>query len=132
MNIVIAGGRDFNNSKIIYNCLDQCNIREGDIILSGHASGVDTIGEQYAAEHNLQLRLFPAAWKKLGRAAGPIRNEEMAKIADRVIAFWDGESRGTKSMIALAKKYSCFLTVFDYSGQIMDITDKLIQKSKER
>ena len=48
---------------------------------------------------------FPADWDKYGKAAGYKRNEEMARNADALIAFWDGKSRGTKHMIDLAKKY---------------------------
>jgi len=40
----------------------------------------------------------------------------MAKVADRLIAFWDGKSRGTKSMINLAKKHGCEVIVLDYYG----------------
>ena len=58
----------------------------------------------YAADHNLQCELFPADWEHHGKAAGPIRNAEMAEVADALIAFWDGQSRGTKSMIDLAKR----------------------------
>lgn len=43
-----------------------------------------------------RCELHPADWERLGKAAGPIRNEEMAEIADALIAFWDGQSRVTK------------------------------------
>lgn len=74
------------------------------IIISGHASGADSLGEKFAADHNLQCELFPADWEHHGKAAGPIRNAEMAEVTDALIAFWDGQSRGTKSMIDLAKR----------------------------
>ena len=74
------------------------------IILSGHASGADALGENFATDHNLQCELYPADWKRHGKAAGPIRNAEMAEVADALIAFWDGQSHGTKSMIELAKR----------------------------
>lgn len=73
------------------------------IIVSGHAPGADTLGEKFAADHNLLCELHPANWKSHGKAAGPIRNAKMAEIADALIAFWDGQSKGTKSMIELAK-----------------------------
>lgn len=74
------------------------------IIISGHTSGADSLGEKFATDHNLQCELYPADWKRHGKAAGPIRNAEMAKVADALIAFWDGQSHGTKSMIELAKR----------------------------
>jgi len=48
----------------------------------------------------MRVRLFPANWAKHGRSAGMIRNDEIAKYADRCVAFWDGESRGTSDVIA--------------------------------
>jgi hypothetical protein len=48
--------------------------------------------------------VFPADWKTHGKAAGPIRNRQMAKNAEALIALWDGNSRGTKNMIETATK----------------------------
>lgn len=66
-------------------------------------------------KEDLQLNTFPADWNKHGRAAGPIRNEEMAQYADALIAFWDGKSRGTKSMISLATEYSLKIKIHHYT-----------------
>lgn len=115
MNVVIAGGRDFTNIVVAYSCIAEL-VTDNDTIISGHASGADTIGELYAKDHNLKCKLYPADWGKYGRSAGPIRNEQMAKIADKVIVFWDGKSRGTKNMINMTKKHGCELIVFDYHG----------------
>lgn len=64
----------------------------------------NSIGERYAKDNGFRVEKHPADWEKYGRAAGPIRNREMAEISDYVICFWDGKSRGTKSMIDYAKK----------------------------
>lgn len=56
---------------------------------------------------------------KHGKMAGPIRNLEMAKYADGLIAFWDGKSRGTRDMITKAKKERLFLRVVDYNGRLI-------------
>ena len=80
--------------------------KENDIIiLSGCANGADAIGERYAKENGLKVEKYPANWEKYGKSAGPRRNEEMANKCDYVICFWDGNSKGTKSMIDFAKKY---------------------------
>ena len=84
------------------------------IIVSGHASGADSLGEKFAADHNLQCELYPADWDKHGKAAGPIRKAEMAEVADALIAFWDGQSRGTKSMIDLARKKGLQVAIVRY------------------
>ncbi|MBR1697914.1 MAG: DUF2493 domain-containing protein, partial [Anaerovibrio sp.] len=84
------------------------------IIVSGHAPGADTLGERYAHEHGLKCELYPADWNTHGKAAGPIRNAEMANNADALIAFWDGESRGTKNMIETAKAKGLRVAVVKY------------------
>lgn len=64
------------------------------------------MAEQFAKKYNLQCKVYMADWEKYGRRAGPLRNEEMVKVANGVIAFWDNQSRGTKSTINLCKKYN--------------------------
>ncbi len=106
--IVIAGCRDYNNYDQAKVYIDHCIseiIKENDIIIvSGCASGADAIGERYAKENGLEVEKYPADWKTYGRSAGPRRNKQMAEICDFVICFWDGKSRGTKSMIDYARK----------------------------
>ena len=65
---------------------------------------LDALGERFAKEHNLGLKVVPADWKTYGRSAGPRRNEQMARMAGTLIAFWDGKSRGTKNMIDTVKR----------------------------
>ena len=108
--VVIAGCRDYTNYEEAKVYIDFClsNIRKVNdiIIISGCASGADAIGEQYAEENGFKVEKYPANWEKYGRSAGPIRNKQMAEITDYVICFWDGKSKGTKSMIEFAKKYN--------------------------
>ena len=115
IKITVGGCRDFNDSEYIFKCLDEyieelCD--EEIIIISGHCSGVDTAAEKYASLKGFKTMIFPAEWEKYGKAAGPIRNKQMVEAADVVIAFWDGKSRGTKSLIDLAKKSDKNLTIF--------------------
>lgn len=73
-------------------------------MVSGGANGVDLLGEQWACSWGIPVKQFMADWSKHGRAAGPIRNRQMAEYADALIAIWDGQSRGTKSMIRESRK----------------------------
>lgn len=79
--------------------------------------GVDLLGKRYAEEKHIPVRRMPADWNKHGKAAGPIRNEQMAIRADAFIAFWDGQSRGTANMIELAKKHNLKIQVVRYTPQ---------------
>ncbi|KAB0575639.1 uncharacterized protein DUF2493 [Fusobacterium naviforme] len=89
-------------------------------LVSGHARGADTFAEQYAAEKGIQIPVFPAEWKKYGRAAGPIRNRAMLEYAKEetpvVAAFWDGESRGTGNMQKQAKAAGAECHIFSYES----------------
>lgn len=116
--VIIAGTRSFNDYNLLKESCEHL-LRENMekhriIILSGHASGADALGERFAEEHGLKCELHPADWKKHGRAAGPIRNTEMARISDALIAFWDGKSPGTRSMINLARKYGLQVSICRY------------------
>ncbi len=107
--IIIAGGRDFDNfrkleseTRLWLMELGFTDFKQIEVV-SGNARGADMLGERFAHLHRCNLRLFPADWKAHGRAAGPIRNREMADYATHCICFWDGESRGTKNMIDAAE-----------------------------
>ena len=108
--VVIAGCRDYNNydeaKEFIDYCLSRIRKENEIIIVSGGARGADALGERYAKENGFKIELYPAHWEKYGKSAGPKRNEQMAKIADCVICFWDKKSPGTKSMIGFAKEYN--------------------------
>ena len=116
--VIIAGSRGFSNYKLLR---EQCNkyLREkrktsNIIIVSGHARGADTLGEKYAQDEGFALEIYPAQWKKLGKQAGYRRNEQMAEVADALIAFWDGESKGTKHMIDIMNAKSLQVKVVEY------------------
>ena len=108
INVVIGGCRDYGNYQEFCNFVDDCLLEKSKktkiVILSGHCSGTDMMAENYAKEKGYELKIFPARWSKYGTAAGPKRNKEMVEMADEVIAFWDYNSAGTKTLIEYAKK----------------------------
>ena len=115
--VIIAGCRDFTDYELLREKCDYHlqNLRLEDIVIvSGHASGADSLGERYAQDRGFQLETYPADWQAHGRAAGPIRNAKMASVAHALIAFWDGKSRGTKNMIDTVKKHNLQVAVVRY------------------
>ena len=103
--VIIAGTRDFADYGMLCSFADQTLAGIDDVeILSGGARGADALGERYARERRYALKIFPAEWRKWGAAAGPIRNGQMAGYADALIAFWDGQSAGTRDMIRKAEE----------------------------
>jgi len=99
LKLIIAGTRtlDVRETFISEMCL-QFNIDPTEIV-SGNAAGIDVSGENYAFWNSqMPMKLFSADWEHHGRAAGPIRNKQMAEYADALLLIWDGESRGSKNM----------------------------------
>ena len=128
--VIIAGGRDFNDKYLLEDNLMEwildiylkhmhTNEKVSIEIISGNASGADRLGEEFAKEHLYELKLFPANWNKYGRAAGPIRNKQMAEYASQsdkgvLFAFWNGESKGTKNMISIATNLGLDVHIIKY------------------
>lgn len=115
--IIIAGSRGFNNYNYLEYVVDRYFAKfvsdKSDVeIISGTARGADSLGELYAQKHGISLIRLPADWIKYGKSAGYRRNEEMAVLsvsdgcAGVLLAFWDGQSRGTKNMIDIAEKHN--------------------------
>jgi len=105
MRVIIAGSRGITQPSLVLFAVRKAEIKYGITItevVSGHARGVDRLGERYAAERGIRIRVFEAQWKRFGRSAGHIRNRAMAEYADALIALWDGVSRGTSDMISRA------------------------------
>lgn len=116
MKIIIAGSRTFKDYKKLCEICDKIlqDQTKIEIVSGAYYKGADKLGEQYAKERGFNLKKIPADWNKYGKAAGPKRNEQMANYANTLIAFWDGKSNGTRSMIQLAKQYKLRVKVFYY------------------
>lgn len=113
----IVGSRSFNDYEAMLRFLGEITHREGfriQTIISGGASGADALAERAAREFNKELVVFPADWKRYGRRAGIIRNEDIIKACEVCFAFWDGQSKGTANDIELCKRYGkpCYICYF--------------------
>jgi len=104
MKVIIAGSRNCTNKWTLQRAIDACGLEITEVV-SGTCRGVDTMGEQWAQHNNVPIKRFPPDWEKSGKAAGPIRNKQMAEYADALILLWNPEkSRGSRSMYNEAKK----------------------------
>jgi hypothetical protein len=114
MRVIIAGSRYGISYETVVRFIRLCPVHLSiSEVVSGCANGVDAHGERWAEENGIPVKLFPADWQKHGKQAGILRNVEMARYADGLIAIWSGESKGTKHMIDIAKKKG--LVVYVYS-----------------
>ena len=98
MKIAIIGSR---NVKLI--SLEKY-VSQNDEIISGGAKGVDACAAEYARANSIKLTEFLPQYEIYGRAAPIVRNKKIVEYADKVIAFWDGSSKGTLSVINYAEK----------------------------
>lgn len=98
MKIAIVGSRGITIENI-GNYISQC-----DEIISGGAKGVDTCAAEYARENKIKFTEVLPQYERYGRTAPIIRNQDIVDRADKVIAFWDGQSRGTLSVIKYAQR----------------------------
>jgi hypothetical protein len=77
-------------------------------VISGAARGVDSFAARSAGRQGVVLMEFPAKWDEHGKAAGPIRNQQMLDEGkpDVVFAFHDNlaASKGTADMVRRARK----------------------------
>jgi len=123
MRILVCGSRTWADFRRIYDALDaeslaaRARFEEAPpvgveyefVVIHGAARGADMIASSWVEAQPEIARVselrFPANWKEFGKAAGMIRNKQMLAEGrpDRVLAFWDGMSRGTANMVALAQ-----------------------------
>lgn len=116
MRLLVCGCRGFEDDRLVGNVMmveklqeeDHCYVLlepEDCTLIHGDARGVDSSAKVNARAWGWHVEDFPADWS-LGRKAGPMRNQRMLDEGKphRVLAFWDGKSRGTLDMIRRAVK----------------------------
>lgn len=98
--VLVTGSRsiaDIDISKYLKNI---------DVLLTGGAKGVDSLAIAHAEKNSIKhIEVLPN-YVKYHRAAPIIRDEEMVKMCERVVAIWDGKSKGTLHTINFAKKHN--------------------------
>ena len=136
MKTIIAGSRSIWDYKHVKEACEKCGweIKE---VISGTANGVDKLGERWAAEHKIPVKLFPARWdditapnaiirtrrdgSKYNVKAGLDRNCDMAVYGEGLVAVWDGESTGTLHMVDQMRGLGKRVFVLTVSPDSMDI-----------
>lgn len=103
LKLIVAGSRSFDDPRTLATWVEHVATHihpdRTISIVSGMARGADRLAYEYAMQTERLCYEFPAQWDIYGKRAGYLRNEQMGKFADALLAFWDGESRGTKHMI---------------------------------
>lgn len=109
--LAVVGTRTFDDYKLLCSILDLMPLPG--CIISGGATGADSLAERYASEHNIPFICFNADWKTYGKRAGPMRNKQIVHSATELVAFWDFKSSGTKNSIEEARKARVPVRIID-------------------
>lgn len=117
MRVLVCGSRDFIWIAPIASLMRT--LPAGSVIIEGGAKGADTIARELARQLGFHVLEFPANWKHLGKAAGPVRNERMLKEGnpEAVLAFYTdmSTSKGTKNMVMQATKAGIKVLAYDHA-----------------
>ena len=103
MKVIIAGHRDFEDYDELLVAIANCPFEITEVV-SGHAEGVDKMGERWSREVlKKEPKVFPADWTKWGKGGGPRRNTQMAQYAEGLLSVFEGgQNSGTWNMIKQA------------------------------
>ncbi len=119
MKLIVAGGRDFTDEDTMRSViieLAQSDVIDEEVeLVCGMARGADLLAYHLWKHAGNIIHEFPADWTgSHGKGAGFARNRDMAEFADALVAFWDGQSRGTKHMIETMRRMNKPVHVFTY------------------
>ena len=103
MLVLVCGSRNWSDIHAIR--MRLVKLPPSSVIIHGKAPGADTIAGWLAEDFGFTVREFPADWEQYGKRAGILRNLAMLdESPDLVLAFWDGESSGTRHTVTEARK----------------------------
>jgi len=116
--VAIVGSRDYPQPGAVRGFVRSLAAEHQDlVIVSGGARGVDLIAEGEARKLGVPVKVWPADWERHGRRAGYLRNVKIVADSNRVVAFWDGTSRGTAHTVGIARDHEKLWKVFDAEGK---------------
>ncbi len=120
MKLAIIGGRDFDDYELLKQTVRRhLSIRHEhhrdahfnekyvpvfDEVVSGGAKGADSLGARFAREQGIKLTEYLPDWEKYGKRAAFLRNEDIIKNSNFVLAFWDSVSKGTANSLSISKR----------------------------
>jgi len=122
MRVIICGSRDITDYDLVAQAISDSGFTVTEVVTGG-ASGVDRLGKRWARYNGIPEGEFPAQWETYGKAAGPIRNSEMADYASQdpeggaLIAIRKNMSRGTTDMINKAKAKGLQIYIKEVNGE---------------
>jgi len=98
LRVGIVGSRHFADLAQVERCVGE--LPAGTRLVTGSASGVDATATRAARRRGLPVQVLGASLEEeRDPARGADRNRRLIELCDRLIAFWDGSSAGTRATI---------------------------------
>ncbi len=121
IKVLVCGSRDWWPTELIDNALDYIAKDDDIIVIHGCSTGVDSQASRWAAANRVVEWRFPARWSVFGKAAGPVRNQQMLDYGqpDLVLALAKptlATSRGTANMVSIARKAGIETRVVEWAS----------------
>ena len=117
MKVAVIGSRDYPLLDLVRRLV--LDLPPDTVVVSGGARGVDRTAEETARARGLEVIVLEPDWEE-GRHAGLARNEDIVEAAEEVIAFWDGESRGTAHAVRRALEAGKTVRVLGPRGEAVE------------
>ncbi len=118
LNLGIVGSRTYSDKDLMYAWLDRLNKELGpfDRVVLGDSNGPDILGKRWAIINNIEVKVCYADWTNKGVQASYLRNISIIENSDLIVAFWDGDSKGTAHAIRITRMVNKPLLVISKSG----------------
>ena len=121
MNIIVSGGREYNDWDVFSRSLLRVSIPWKQVrILSCHDGECDSMSERFGSMYCSGVWTFPLSPFVEPDNSVLIRNMDIVSVSDGAVLFWDGKDPRIKHLISVLKLASRKFLVFDYYGNLMD------------
>jgi YspA, cpYpsA-related SLOG family len=121
MKTIVVGSRGFEDCQFVSRAIEMARWTITEVV-SGCARQIDRLGERWTAARNIPVERFPAEWERLGKAAGFLRNEQMARYAEALVALWDQNSSCSWHMVHRATELGLAVLVASTRDEILSLT----------
>lgn len=112
IRLIVAGSREGVSRGLVHVYISQWIEEHGvpDLVVHGDYRGVDTYAKMWAKKMGIPTKPFPANWKKYGKRAGPLRNQEMAEFSTHLLVIHTPNSKGSRDMKKAARRVGLHIT----------------------
>lgn len=107
--VLVFGDRNWTDGQAIERRLREIHaFTPIEFVIEGEARGADTLAKEAAYRIGIRVEPFPADWARYGRAAGPVRNQQMLDegVPTRGLCFHSNitKSKGSADMLRRCRK----------------------------